>query len=262
MSDDRFMNRIEAMREDYNAPPKTPRDEIWDAIESALEQAPPEEVLASMRDAYQSPPEAPREEIWSVVEAALPVAPGESADVVALGEARQSRKTRMPVWRRQWTALATAAAALLVLGIGLGRMSAGPDEEAVEMAVTVPAPTAEGSFRAVALDYLSRAESLLTMVSSDARAGRVDAEVRQWGRTLLLQTRLLLGSPAAQDQVIRALLEDLEIILIQVARLSPGQFDGGVQGDELDLINEGLADNDMMLRIRSVLPTGSVQAGI
>ena len=262
MNDDRFMNRLTAMREHYNAPPKTPRDEIWDAIESALEQAPPEEVLTNMRDMYQSPPEAPRDEIWSAIEAALPGVSGASAHVTSIAEVRQSREARKPVWRREWTALATAAAALLVMGIGLGRMSIGPAEAPVEVAAIDPAPTADGSFRAVAVGHLSRTESLLTMVSSDARAGRMDAEVGQWGRTLLLQTRLLLDSPAAQDQVIRELLEDLEVILIQVARLSPGQFDEGVQRDELDLINEGLDDNDMMLRIRSVLPTGPVQAGI
>ena len=262
MNDDGFMKRLEAMREAYHAPPATPRDEIWDTIESTLAQASPEEVLTSMREEYQSPPETPREEMWSAVEAALPSAPSEPADVISLGKARQSREARKPVWRRQWTAVATAAAALLVLGVGLGRMSVEPVETPVELAANDVAPTAERSFQAVAVEYLTRTESVLTMVSSDARAGRIDAEVSQWGRTLLLQTRLLLDSPAAQDQVLRELLEDLEVILIQMARLSPGQFDERVQNDELDFINEGLDDNDMMLRIRSVIPTGAIQAGI
>ena len=261
MDDDRIVERLDAMREDYNPPPQTPRDQIWDAIESALEQAPPEEVLTTMRDEYQSPQKAPREEMWSAIEAALPAGSAATADIVSIGEARQVREGRRPVWRRQWTVLA-AAAAVLVLGVGLGRMSMGPTEAPLAVAASDPVPAAEGSFRAVAVDYLTRTESVLSLVSSDARAGRIDAEISQWGRTLLLQTRLLLDSPAAQDQVIRELLEDLEVILIQVARLSPGQFDGGVQRDELDLINEGLNDNDMMLRIRSVIPTGSVQAGI
>jgi len=228
MSDDGNMRGLEAMREAYNAPPATPRDEIWDAIESTLAQASPEEVLTSMRHEYQRPPETPREEMWSAIEAALPGTSMDTADVISLGKARQSREAHTPVWRRQWTALATAAAALLVLGVGLGRMSVGPVETPLAVAANDAAPTADASFRAVAVDYLTRTESVLTMVSSDARAGRIDAEVGQWGRTLLLQTRLLLDSPAAQDQVIRELLEDLEVILIQVARLSPGRFEGGV----------------------------------
>jgi hypothetical protein len=59
-----------------------------------------------------------------------------------------------------------------------------------------------------------------------------------------------------------ALLEDLEIILIQVARLPSGRFDDATAAGELDLITEGLTDNNMMLRIRSVLPDGSIQVGI
>ena len=43
---------------------------------------------------------------------------------------------------------------------------------------------------------------------------------------------------------------------MQVARLSPGLFDAGAQSGELELITEGLNDNDRMLRIRSVLPIG------
>ncbi len=266
-SDHRFNEWLEATRKAYNAPPETPRDAIWDAIEAELVAASPEQVLTGMREDYQRPPDTPREEMWGAIEAALPGTPGEVADVVSLGEVRQTRDARKPVWRRQWTGLATAAAALLVLGVGLGRMSMTPVQAPVGTPVGTPTEVAadgaaEGPFRAVAVDYLTRTESVLSLVSSDARAGRIDAEVSQWGRTLLLQTRLLLDSPAAQDQVIRELLEDLEVILIQVARLSPGQFDEGVRGDELDLINEGLDDNDMMLRIRSVLPTGTIQAGI
>ncbi len=56
MNDDRLNDRLEGFREEYNAPPETPRDEIWDGIEAALEQAPPEEVLTTMREVYQRPP--------------------------------------------------------------------------------------------------------------------------------------------------------------------------------------------------------------
>ncbi len=100
------------------------------------------------------------------------------------------------------------------------------------------------------------------MVSADARMGRVDAEVSGWGRALLLQTRLLIDSPASNDPLLRELLEDLEVILIQVAQLAPGRLDEGAQESELGLIAEGLSDKDMLLRIRSVLPVGPIQAGI
>ena len=156
----------------------------------------------------------------------------------------------------------------MVMGIGLGRLSLNPvvapaETEPSAVAGTIPdTPIGAGSFRAAAVGHLSRTESLLTMVSSDARAGRVDAEMSEWARSLLLQTRLLIDSPASDDLVLLELFEDLEIILMQVAQLSPGQFDEAAQGGELGMITEGLNDNDVMLRIRSVLPVGPIQAGI
>ncbi len=263
MNDDRFDERLEGFREEYNAPPETPRDEIWDDVEAALEQAPPEEILAAMRVGYHRPPEAPRDEMWVAIEAELPTG-REATDIIAIGPAGRSPTPRS-VWRRNWTVLATAAAALLVMGIGLGRLSVSPSGTPVEPSEVATAGVGSAGLgsaimRAAALDHFSRTESLLTMVSSDARAGRVDAEVGQWARTLLLHTRLLLNSSVVRDPMILELVEDLEVILMQVVSLSP-QLDGSQSG-ELDLITEGLEDNDIMLRIRAILPAGSSQARI
>ena len=267
MNDDHWNDRLEGFREQYNAPPETPRDEIWDGIEGALEQAPPEEVLTTLGEDYRRPA-APRDEMWVAIEAELG-AGREGSDIIAIGPARRSPTPRKLVWRRHWTVLATAAA-LLVMGIGLGRVSVNPSGTPVEPAevASAEATSAEvasaevrsGTMRVAAADHFSRTESLLTMVSSDARAGRVDAEVGQWARTLLLQTRLLMHSSAAQDPMILELIEDLEVVLMQVVRLSP-ELDGSRSG-ELDLITEGLEDNDIMLRIWAILPAGSIQAGI
>ncbi len=314
MNDDHWNDGLEEFREEYNAPPETPREAIWDRIEAALEQAPPEEILTTMREIYQRPPQTPRDEMWVAIEAELP-AGREAVDIIAIDPARRSPTQRKSVGSRQWTMLATAAAALLVMGIGLGRLSVGPSGTLVEPAevatpetaaaegstaevataevptaevptgqlptaevptvevptadvATVEASTAElgpagvgsGTMRMAAADHFSRTESLLTMVRSDARAGRVDAEVGEWARTLLLQTRLLMSSSALRDPMILGLVEDLEVVLMQVIRLSPG-LDGSRSG-ELDLITESLEDNDIMLRIRAILPATSVQAGI
>ena len=268
MNDDHWNDRLEGFREQYYAPPETPRDDIWHGIEAALEQAPPEEVLTSLGEVYRRPA-APRDEMWVAIEAELG-AGREGTDIIAIGPARRSPTPRKWVWRRHWTVLATAAAALLVMGIGLGRVSVNRSGTAVEPAevASAEATSAEvasaevrsGTMRVAAADHFSRTESLLTMVSSDARAARVDAEVGQWARTLLLQTRLLMNSSAAQDPMTLELIEDLEVVLMQVVRLSP-ELDGSRSG-ELDLITEGLEDNNIMLRIRAILPAGSIQAGI
>ncbi len=274
MNDDRWNDGLDGLREEYNAPFETPREEIWDGIEAVLEQAPPEEMLETMREVYLRPPQAPRDEMWVAIEAELPAA-REAGDIIAIDSGRPSTSLRKSVRSRQRTALATAAAALLIMGIGLGRLSMGrsgtpvePADVAPGGAVSSPLALEEGpsadvgsnTMRAAAADHFSRTESLLTMVSSDARAGRVDAEVGEWARTLLLQTRLFMNSPAAQDPMILELIQDLEVVLMQVVRLSP-QIDGS-QAGELALITESLEDNDIMLRIRATLPVGSVQAGI
>ena len=264
---------IESLREEYNAPPETPRSEIWQAIETTLEDAPPEELLAAMREAYNPAPPAPRKEMWAVIGGRLSVGAAEAVDsradradraveVVSLGRARRERTLRTPMWSHRASLLAAAAAALLIMGVGLGRLSVAPEDVPMAGVESDVGSAGTASFRVAAVAHLSRAESLLTMVSSDARVGRADAEVGQWGRALLLQTRLLIDSPASEDPLMLALLEDLEVILIQVARLSSSQFDDGTSVSELELITEGLTDNNMMLRIRSVLPDGFIQAGI
>ncbi len=258
MNDDHWNDRLEGFQEEYNAPPETPRDEIWDGIEAALEQAPPEEVLTTLGEVYRRPA-APRDEMWVAIAAELS-AGREATDVIAIGPARRSQSERKSVWSRPWTALATAAAALLVMGIGLGRLSVGPSGVPVELAEVAPAEPRSTTMRVAAADHLSRTESLLAMVISDTRAGRVDAEVGQWARILLLRTRLLIDSSVALDPMILVLLEDVEVILMQVARLSP-QFDGSLSG-EFDLITEGIENNDVMLRIRAALAAGPVQAEI
>jgi hypothetical protein len=249
-----------ATRGDSNPPPETPREVIWEAIESTLEAAPPEEILRAMKDVYHPPPEVPSEAIWAEIAAALPKRSG-SAQVIPLRSGRRSLAEPRRVWPGRWATLATAAAALVVMGVGIGRLSVGPTTIPAEVGETASAPAA-GAFWAAAVGHLSRTESLLTMVISDARMGRVDAEVSEWGRDLLLQTRLLIDSPASDNPLLRELLEDLELILIQVARLAPGLIDEEAQVGELGLITEGLNDNDMLLRIRSVLPVGPVQIGI
>jgi hypothetical protein len=106
-----------------------------------------------------------------------------------------------------------------------------------------------------AFQHLSRSESLLSLVSADAKQGRVDRDVGNWGRDLLLETRLLLDSRSVTDPAVRELLEDLELILAQVAVLSGGGVGGEARArEELHLVAEGLEDRDVLSRIQAVIP--------
>jgi len=167
-----------------------------------------------------------------------------------------------------------AAAALLVMGVGIGRVSSpGVVPEVAVVApdgaeASSPAPGGEtrdlarsqAAFRFAAVSHLLNSESLLTMVRNDAEAGRYDAAVGGWAGELLTETRLLMDSPAGADPAIGDLLEDLELILVQLARMSTdGTADRSK--DEMDLIARGMDQQEMLLRIQAVVPAGSALVG-
>ena len=66
------------------------------------------------------------------------------------------------------------------------------------------------------------------------------------GDELLTSTRLLIDSPAASDPRFKDLLEDLELVLAQIAMLQSGRT-----RQEIDLITDALEERDVVPRIRS-----------
>lgn len=187
------------------------------------------------------PPPTPREEMWARIEAQR--AADRGRDVIAL----------KPRNRRTWVPWSAAIAATLVLGIGLGRttMLRGPGDAqpvASEQNAATPGevegavPTA---YRLAATQHLERTETLLSSLAVDART-RGPAEVSDWARELLTDTRLLLASPAAEDASTRRLLEDLELVLSQIAGIPQARAN-----QEVELIQDGINQSDVLLRLRA-----------
>ncbi len=175
---------------------------------------------------YHRPPAAPRDAMWE-----------------AIAAARQRRRSRRPV---AWAAWTVGIAATLVLGIGIGRWT---DRRP---GTATPAVTAPGlAYRVAAAQYLTRTEALLTgfQVESRGSVARGDGQFAAQAADLLATTRLMLDSPAAQDIRLKGLLEDLELVLAQIAQLPQG-------GDREDmrLINQGLDQHSVLLRLRTTLP--------
>lgn len=197
-----------------------------------------------LRGAYNAPPPTPREEMWAAIEVGLePRAVG----VRSLEEAR-ARKAGL----HRPLGWAAAAAVVLLLGVGIGRMSA--PRPAGPVMVEAMEPDSE-VMRMAAMNHLGRTESLLTVMRADARDGRVDPAMGEWANGLLSQTRLLLDSPGTADPTMRALLEDLELVLMQIVGVS--QLDGGDQvrsRSEMNLALEGLEERDVLPRIQAVMP--------
>lgn len=194
-----------------------------------------DETLSAAAREYRRPPDTPREEIWAAIQARRS---GKSAPVIAL-ETR-----RRPAWVRAGFALA----AVLLLGIAIGRWQPGgliappAEDPSVDAA-------SRGAFvvRYAAIEHLSRVNSLLT----DYQTGADAADLRVSARDLLSRTRLLLDARYLEDPTIRTLLEDLEMLLMQVAQLPTN----GV-GDERELIDDNLAERAIRPRLRNAIPAG------
>lgn len=237
MKDERLDDLLREAKESYRVPPTAPFDAMWERIE---------------HDHFDVP--RALEPLDDTVVAAEGVAP------LVLSRDRQSTR------RRSWLAPAAGIAATLLVGIGIGRVSAPtavravaelPAVEAVGAAADRPRGTGSNvadPLQRATYEYIARAVALLDSIPA-AGAGatlRGDARFVADASQLLGTTRLLLDSPAASDPRMRDLLEDLELVLAQVARLRTAP-----RADELTFIAEAMDSRDVVPRLRTVVASYS-----
>ncbi|MGZ8392191.1 MAG: hypothetical protein ACXWWK_05050 [Gemmatimonadales bacterium] len=214
MPDDRFDDELRDSARDYNAPPTTPREEMWAAIQARR---------AAEKTERTEKTEGP----------GTPVTP-----------LRRLRPFRLPI----------GIAALLALGIGLGRLSAprpGPAEPIVATSVNPPR-NGDAAYRITATEHLGQSEAFLTLFRASVGKGGNEQLASATARQLLATNRLLLDSPAASDARTRLLLQDLELVLAEIAQLARRP-----SSPDLDLITEGLERGGMMSRLRTAVPSGA-----
>jgi hypothetical protein len=206
-----------------------------------------DEVLRDLPRSFNNPSEPPLDEMWRVIENAHFNSP---AAVV---------RPRGMTARSPWL-----AAAALVIGIGIGRYlpagrSAG-DGDALPPAVAVNESLPPGAdtsavgdaYRDQTSRYLGQAAALLISLPAKDSSSNADATFAGKAADLLVTTRLLMDSPAAQDPKLRSLLEDLELVLVQVARLR-----GGKSREDLDLIHQAVEQGDVLSRLNTAVTTQS-----
>ena len=193
-----------------------------------------EDLLREAARDYHRPPETPRDEMWTVIEA----------------ERRRRRAPPQVVVLRPVVRWALGMAAVLLVGIAIGRwMRPQPMSLATE-----PVATQSGSdvaYRLVAAQYLGRTEALLAGFQADAPSGQLDPQFVSQARELLSSTRLLLDSPAGTDPQLRPLLQDLELVLAQIALLSAAQ-----EKRDVELIIQGIDQKSVLTRLRTAIPSG------
>lgn len=194
-----------------------------------------QQINEAARD-YHRPPETPRDEMWAAIEAE-----------------RQRRRTAprivvlRPVWR--W---GIGMAAVLVLGIAIGRRLQPAADRTQTSAAASTRPGDGLAYQLAAAQVLTRAEIVLTSFRADARTGgRPDSQFLNQARDLLGSTRLLLDSPAGQDPRLKPLLEDLEVILAQIAVLSASRDTADVE-----IINQGIDQRSVLTRLQTANPAG------
>lgn len=200
-----------------------------------------EQWLRESVKSYHSPLPTPREEMWKRIEAA--------------------RQHRHVIALRPWMRWALAAAAILLLGIGIGRWTA--NQRSTTSATRTASPDtsvarqidslAGQAYQVAATQYLSRTETFLTAFRADANRSANTARLARQARDLLTTTQLMLDSPAAKDPRLRSLLEDLELVLTQISLLNPLE-----EGRDRDLITQGMNQSNVLPKLRSAIPAGPV----
>ncbi|HKV76399.1 MAG TPA: hypothetical protein VJN95_17905 [Gemmatimonadales bacterium] len=200
------------------------------------DEGPLESDLLEAAKGWHEPPAPPRQEMWREIQ-----------------RRRQARRAARPEWRRYGFPLGVAA--LIAIGIGLGRWTApNPVEPAPAPQIVASAPPAaanNSAIRVTADEHLVRTEAFLTDFRASARSGATAGQFAATSRSLLVQTRLLLDAPTLTDPRVRGLLQDLELILVQIAQLNADQRKGDVE-----IITNGLNQRDVLPRLRTAIPAG------
>jgi hypothetical protein len=204
----------------------------------SMEDEPLDESLQAAAREYHRPPEAPRESMWREID-----------------RARRLDRGGRPAPRRwiPW-AVGAAAAAVLAVGIGIGRLSQpepGPAPVAAGTDWTAPRVN-ETAYRLATVEHLGQSEAFLTLFRTSVRNGNQERLASATARELLATNRLLLDSPAGHDRRMRLLLQDLELVLAEIAQLTPAASAG-----DRELIREGIERGGVLSRLRTVVPAGT-----
>jgi hypothetical protein len=207
-----------------------------------------DEKLREQLDGYNEPPTPPRELMWARIQAKRAASPRPEAVVVPFRPRPAAPARREAAW-------ATGIAAVLALGFALGRgtrVVPSSPELAVDEPRAAAGPDAASprhdALTVAAQAHLRQAETYLTLFRASVRAGETDELAVPAARELLATNRFLVNAPGT-DPRLRALLLDLELVLVEIAQL---QATG--RAEDVRLITDGLDQAGMLTRLRTAAP--------
>lgn len=259
MNDDRMDELLIKGAQDYNEPGSVPREEMWTRIAAARQ--------AAARGSSGAPPSpAPKHIPWIKIAMAAGV-------VFAIGlgigmrvdrsttPAAPSVAVNPPTTPRD-TVRATSPDTIVPQ---LREETLRTDRRVRELASVEPnaprrddAPNADLAYRLVMLRHVAGSEAMITAFRASARRGEFDTQMANWARELLGTTRLLESSPVANDPMMKRLLQDLDLVLLQISRYVTR---GTVDTEELNFIEESIAKRGVITQLRSTVPVRNTPAG-
>ena len=191
-----------------------------------------DQIINSAADHYNVPPvNPPLDEMWTAIEA----------------EAFSPRVQAIPTRRTSlvnnpWLRMA----AVLVLGVAIGRYTTRGPASPVQVAArtTSETPDLEASYQLSAERYLGQTVTLVAGLPKQLQSGRIDSAYVARASESLTQLRLLMDSPAASNPRLRALFEDLELVLVQVV-----QMPANGSATDAKLIRQAMQERDVMPRL-------------
>jgi hypothetical protein len=213
-----------------------------------------DEFLRQGAKDYKASVAPPVDALWSAIEADVikAIAPKKYRSFASLRTTTGSLRT--PTW------IGLGLAATLIIGVGVGRWTSRTTSTVAPTIAATRTTTADSvssntHARAVTLEHLADAEVFLTSVRAELRSGQTDADRAERSRDLLVRTRVLLGSSRNRPPEVERLLEDLELLLAEIAVLPQSH-------SSLDktLLDESMRNGNIIPRIRATLPTRAAGA--
>lgn len=224
------------------------------------DETPLDPRLKELAQGYNAPPAMDREAAWKAIEAKRRSAVDSRQSAVIRqpsGDRRQARGSRRPVLSTRAAAWISGIAALLIVGIGIGRITAPRAGDLASANVPTSSPKAPSTaLEIAAAQHLSQSEAYLTLFRASVRSDDVDSLPVAAARQLLATNRLLLDSPVA-DARLRPLLLDLELVLAEITQLGTT-----TRPDDVKLITDGLDHGDVMMRLRIAPGRRSLPNGV
>ena len=251
-------------------------------------------IRAASRD-YNRPGETPRERMWTEIRAA---------------RTRRVPVPAQPIRSRRFWLIPIAAAAVLIIGIAIGRLSnrvhvapnsptisvatadsgqpaahrppdsvASRPDSSKSLAQNTPHPAPDNAqhrtpkaqrsqpfngdatstaYRLAVVEHLAGTEAMLMSFRAAAKRGEVDAQITAWAKNLLTTTRLLEASAAQEDPTMKRLLDDLELVLVQIAQYTSA---GPHRVEELELIEHSIERRGVIGKLHTNVPARLAPAG-